>query len=114
MKHLLVFLLALAPFAAHGGPIENMRAQCDKVMSQGDCRVALDPREYVDPRGVPILLPDGMHWVKRDAYLAIAALRFEKDAQGNWLMCKGVLDACKVWSSDACIVYRFSYRQTPP
>lgn len=103
-------LILLFPLFAYAGPIDNMAANCNRVMDLGVCRVALDPRDYPNET-IPIILPSGVRRINTRVYLAIRALGFEKDAQGRWLMCQKVYEACEVWDSDACIAVRSLWRQ---
>ena len=113
MKHLLP-ILAFACAPAIAGPVENMAAQCQAVMDSGVCRVALDPKDYPNDT-IPIIL--GNHTVRRidkRVYLAVRALGFQQNAQGRWLMCQKVYEACANFESDACLAVRSLWRQTPP
>ena len=107
----LLQLLALcAALSVQAGPIQNMQASCDYVMNLGSCRVALDPADYPNAT-IPIILPSGVRRINKATYLAIRATGFAKDAQGRWLMCTGVQQACSAWDSDACVAYRSLFRQ---
>jgi len=109
----LIFLLAViiaAPSIAADQRIENMAASCKAVMDSGACRVALDPKDYPNAT-IPIVLPTGVRRISTRVYLAIRATGFAKDAQGRWLMCQKVYEACSEWDSDACLAVRSLWRQ---
>lgn len=109
-----IFLISFLMNSSMAGPVENMAAQCTAVMDSGVCRVALDPRDYPNPT-IPIILGDGsVRRIDRAVYLAVRATGFEKDAQGRWLMCLKVYEACTQWDSEACLAVRSLWRQTPP
>lgn len=103
-------LVLLLPLLAHAGPIDNMAANCKAVMDSGVCRVALDPKDYPNET-IPIILPSGVRRINKQVYLAVRATGFAKDANGNWLMCQKVYEACSVWESDACLAVRSLWRQ---
>jgi hypothetical protein len=115
MKILIVFILALCAQLAHADArVDNMAAQCQTFMDSGACRVAVDPKDYPNAT-IPLIQSDGsVVRVSKDLYVAIRALGFTKDAQGRWLMCQKVFDACQQWDSDACRVVRQLWRQAPP
>lgn len=110
MKRILFLLAIIICMPSIAGPVDNMAASCNVVMDQGLCRVALDPRDYPNAT-IPIVLPGGVRRINKNVYLAIRALGFQKDAQGRWLMCQKVYEACSEWDSDACIAVRSLWRQ---
>jgi hypothetical protein len=107
----LALLLACLPVTAADQRIENMAAHCKSVMDSGVCRVALDPKDYPNAT-IPVILGDGsVRRIDKKIYLAVRATGFAKDADGNWLMCLKVYEACEQWNSDACLAVRSLWRQ---
>ena len=104
MKHALVLVALIAgnAFALTSQQIENMGLQCDQVMNEGQCRVALDPKDYPNPT-VLVSNVSGVSRITTASYLRIRGANQEKTVDGKWLMCTRVRQACAVGdATDDC------------
>ena len=111
MKRLLTFLLALAAAAASAGPVNNMVAQCEAVMRQGACAVALDPRDYPNAT----ILIAGVGRISTASYLRIRAPADARNPDGTFRMCAIVREVCTAdWTGDDCKAARALWRQSTP
>ena len=103
----LLALLLLLPALAFAGPVENMRSHCEQVMAQGQCRVALDARDYPNAT----ILIAGVGRISTASYLRVRGLGDLKNMDGTYAMCSVIATACKSWDSDDCKAVRALWRQ---
>ena len=111
MKRTLIALLALVAFRAVARPVDNMVAQCEAVMKQGACAVALDPRDYPNAT----ILIAGVGRINTASYLRIRAPADAKNPDGTYRMCAVVREVCTAdWTGDDCKAARALWRQSAP
>lgn len=126
-KRFVALLIALGVgFSAFAGPVENMTAQCEYVMKQGACAVALDPRDFpartiringVDryfPNGAMLLASAG--YVDAGLYIRLRAPVDAQNADGTYKMCSLIREFCPAGlndGTDECKVVRSLWRASP-